>query len=317
MPKLMRAFASWAWRLYVTRMLRRALCDTGQLIRDLYLRDIKRTVASLVPLGLALLVLFRIDQGEVAGEEVTVMGAWLLVLVALIVALFLINLVMSPSRVARSAVSSALKPSEERAKGAESESATLRDQVGTLSAQVKELEGALQRDDLIRVTPTQSSGQTPVGSGNTVSETVAYLGVATADTNRPLLNCRIKLLDLQHHMASTNLQTQEVVERWDRDYFYAGQTYFFRWSGRDEALDAVDIHSQERASIARCLGATSGDLTTTRGPAGHIYHGDQYHLVVEVTAENAQPVTKEYRLQMIQGHSPLIEEWDESRTTWL
>jgi hypothetical protein len=158
----------------------------------------------------------------------------------------------------------------------------------------------------------------PTGQGgNTVSEVVAYLDVATADTNEPLRNCRVKLLDIHHYFAYTDRGRDQVVERWDKDNFYAGQTYFFRWSGRDESIDAVDISSQERATIARCLDSHSTELTTTAGPAGHLFHGDQYHLTVEITADNSRPITREYWLKMHQGKSDVIEEWDDSRTSWL
>ena len=175
----------------------------------------------------------------------------------------------------------------------------------------------IQTDDLIRATPSQASSLRPTGQGGaTVWEVVAYLDVATADTTKPLRNCRVKLLDLHHHMAYTDRNIGQVVERWDRDAFSAGQTYFFSWSGRHGSIDAVDIHSKERSSIARCLG-TRTELTTTAGAAGHIFHGDQYHLIVEITADNSRPVTREYWLRMHQGKSAVIEEWDDSRTTWL
>lgn len=187
---------------------------------------------------------------------------------------------------------------------------------GALRNQVASLEAAIQRDDLIRATPSQATSQRPMGQGNISTEIVAYLDVETAQISKSLRNCRIKLLDLFHYMAYTDRGKGVVVERWDRDTFYAGQTYFFRWSGRGQSVDAVDVSSRERAEIARCLG-TAVELTTTApGPVGHIFHGDQYHLTVEITADNSRPVEREYWLQMHQGGSAVFAEWDESRTTW-
>ncbi len=194
----------------------------------------------------------------------------------------------------------------------------VREFAATVQRQRESLEAVNQKDVLIQATPSQASSLRPTGrGGDTVSEIVAYLDVATTDTNKPLRNCRIKLLDLYHHMAYMDRNKGQVVERWDRDSFYAGQTYFFSWSGRDNSVDAVDVHSQERATIARCLGTTLTELTTTSGRVGHIFHGDQYHLTVEITADNSRPVTKEYWLRMHQGKSAVIEEWDDSRTSWL
>ncbi len=177
---------------------------------------------------------------------------------------------------------------------------------------------AVEKDraqQLIRVTPNQGSGSMPTGQGNTVSEIDAYLDVETIDQGRPLRNCRVKLLELEHYFAWTDRGTREAHESWVRDHFYQGQTYFFSWSGRPDTAEAVDVHRSERASIAKCVG-TRPELTTTVRPAGHLFHGDQYHLKVEVTADNSLPLVKEYRLQLYQGNQTIIEEWDDSRTTW-
>jgi len=148
----------------------------------------------------------------------------------------------------------------------------------------------------------------PTGQGTTVWEINAYLDVSTVDVNKPLHNCRIKLLELEHYFAFTDKGKGALIERWERDRFYQGQTYFFSWSGRPATLDAVDVHRSERASIAKCVD-TVPELTTTAGKVGHLFHGDQYHLIVEITADNSLPLTKEYWLQMHQGNRPVIEEW--------
>lgn len=200
----------------------------------------------------------------------------------------------------------------------ESNKASQEQELADLKARVASLDAQLTRDDLIEVSPSHASSLKPIGQGNTAREVVAYLDVQTADVNKPLRNCRVKLVELHHYLAVTDRNTREVIERWDRDSFYAGQTYFFRWSGRGSSIDAVDVHSRERASIARCVGTTATELTTTaEGPASHMFHGDQYHLVVEITADNSRPATRDYWLQLHQGDSPVIEEWDENRTTWL
>jgi len=190
--------------------------------------------------------------------------------------------------------------------------------VTDLKDRIAKLEATLECDDLIRATPIQVSSLRPTGQGQPAWEVLAYLDVETADRNKPLHNCRIKLLDLYHFHAFKERSGDEVqvVERWDRDTFYGGQTYAFCWSGRDSCVDAIDVHSKERASIARCLD-TRAELTTTSGSAGHLFHGDQYHLFVEITADNSRPVKKEYWLRMHEGSSPVIQEWDDSRTTWL
>ncbi|MDO8614857.1 MAG: hypothetical protein Q7T33_03850 [Dehalococcoidia bacterium] len=173
-----------------------------------------------------------------------------------------------------------------------------------------------QRPLLIGVTPNQAAGRNPVGGGNTVSEVVAYLDVAAIDENRPLRNCRVKLRELEHYFAWTDKSAGEVKESWGRDSFYVGHTYFFTWSGRGSSVDAIDIQSMERASIARCIN-TVPELTTTAGKVGHLFHGDQYRLTVEITADNSRPLTKSYWLQMHAGKSPVIKEWDDSQTSWL
>ncbi len=165
---------------------------------------------------------------------------------------------------------------------------------------------------LIRVTPNQVSSMKP-SQGTTVSEIDAYLDVATIDQGRPLRNCRVKFLELEHYLAWT--ESGVVKERWDRDPFYTGQTHFFSWSGRPDAVEAVDVPRSERACISKCIN-TRPEWTTTAGAVGHMFHGDQYHLTVEVTADNSLPLTKEYWLQMYQGSRLVIEEWDDSRTTW-
>lgn len=186
------------------------------------------------------------------------------------------------------------------------------------SEQVRE-GGALEENgpqQLIRVTPNQGSSMRPINQGRTVWEIDAYLDVETIDQSRPLRNCRVKLRDLKHHLAYTDKNKDAVIERWDQDPFYQGQTYFFSWSGRPYTVEAVDVHKSERASIAKCVD-TRPEWTTTAGAVGHMFHGDQYHLTVEVTADNSLPLTKEYWLQMHQGNRPVIEEWDDSRSTWL
>lgn len=185
---------------------------------------------------------------------------------------------------------------------------------GGLRERITELEAILDRDDLIRATPNKGSGSMPVRS-NTVTHVLAYLDVKTADCAKPLRSCRVKLIDLYHYSAYTDLNIGKVVERWDRDHFHAGQTWFFPWSGRTNSVDAVDIHSSERAVIASCL-ETNAELMTTGGPAGHIFHGDQYRLAIEITADNCRPFRRDYWLQLHQGDGPVIEEWDDSRTTW-
>ncbi len=120
-------------------------------------------------------------------------------------------------------------------------------------------------------------------------------------------------MELEHY--DTWKANGAVVERWSRDLFYQGQAYSFSWSGRPHTVDAVDVPRRERASIAKCVG-TRPELTTTAGAVCHLFYGDQYHLTVEITADNSLPLVKEYWLQMYQG-SPIIEEWDDSRTTWL
>lgn len=164
---------------------------------------------------------------------------------------------------------------------------------------------------LIRVTPNQGSNLTPTGQGDvTVWELDAYLDVETIDQSRPLRDCRIKLLELEHFETWIHKEKgkEAVIERWARDPFYQGQTYFFSWSGRPAAVDAVDVHSSERASIAKCAGVRP-ELTTTAGTVGYLFLGDQYHLTVEITADNSLPLTKEYWLQMIGGHQTIIEDW--------
>jgi len=147
------------------------------------------------------------------------------------------------------------------------------------------------------------------GQGTTVWEINAYLDVETIDQRKPLRNCRIKLLELEHRLAYTDKDKEAVIERWSRDSFYGGQTCFFSWSGRLQAVDAIDVHKSARASIAKCVD-TVPELTTTAGKVGHLFHGDQYHLTVEITADNSLPLTKEYWLQMHEGNRPVIEEWD-------
>lgn len=162
---------------------------------------------------------------------------------------------------------------------------------------------------LIRVTSNQGSNMRPTNQGTTVWEIDAYLDVETIDQRKPLRNCRIKLLELEHHLACTDKDKEAVIERWGRDSFYGGQACFFCWSGRPQTVDAVDVHKSERASIAKCVD-TVPELTTTAGKVGHLFHGDQYHLTVEITADNSLPLTKEYWLQMHEGNRPVIEEWD-------
>jgi hypothetical protein len=167
----------------------------------------------------------------------------------------------------------------------------------------------------LKVTPRQAGGRKPMAHGDTTSEIIAYLDIETTDENAPLRNCRVKLLELEHHTAWT--QEGEVKERWDRDSFYAGQTYFFSWSGRASSIEAVDIYKKERAVIARCVG-TRPELTTTQGAVGHLFHGDRYHLTVEITTDDSLPITREYCLQMHQGRDlPVIQEWDAGQTSWL
>jgi len=162
---------------------------------------------------------------------------------------------------------------------------------------------------LIRVTPNQGSNMRPTSQGTTVWEIDAYLDVETIDQRKPLRNCRIKLLELEHYYAYTDKDKEAVIERWNQDSFYGGQTCFFCWSGRPDTVEAVDVHKSERASIARCVD-TVPELTTTAGKVGHLFHGDQYHLIVEITADNSLPLTKEYWLKMHEGNGPVIEEWD-------
>ncbi len=174
-----------------------------------------------------------------------------------------------------------------------------------------------ERDNLIEVTPISVKGHVPLAHGDTASEVFAFLDVRTKSTAKPLEGCRVKLLDLHNYSAHTDMNQGKVIETWNRDYFYSGQTYFFSWSGRDKTVEAVDIHSQERAIVAGLRGSSSFQLATTSEAALHMYHGDQYHLFVEITAENSQPVLKEYWLQMHHGKSSVIEEWDHSKTSWL
>ena len=176
----------------------------------------------------------------------------------------------------------------------------------------KEKLAALEKDraqQLIRVTPNQGRGMKPTSQGTTVWEIYAYLDVETTDQGRPLRNCRIKLLELEHYLEWTDKDKEAVVGRWDRDSFYQGQTYFFSWSGRPDTVDAIEVSSGARATIAKLVG-TIPEWTTTKGAVGHLFHGDEYHLIVEVTADNSLPLTKEYWLQMLGGNQPIIEEWD-------
>lgn len=168
-------------------------------------------------------------------------------------------------------------------------------------------ENGLQQ--LIRVTPSEGKGMKPAGQGTTVWEIDAYLDVETIDQSRPLSNCRIKLLELEHYLRWTDKNKGKEMDSWVRDSFYQGQAYFFSWSGRPDTIEAVDIHKSERASIAKCIN-TRPELTTTAGAVCHLFYGEQYHLIVEVTAENSLPLTKEYWLQMFQGNRPVIEKWD-------
>ena len=163
---------------------------------------------------------------------------------------------------------------------------------------------------LIRVTPSQGSNMTPI-NGSTVWEIDAYLDVETIDQSRPLLNCRIKLLELEHFdtWIHKDKGKETVIERWSRDSFYQGQRYLFSWSGKSHTVEAVDVPRSERASIAKCVNQRP-EWTTTEGAVGHLFYGDQYHLIVEVTADNSLPLTKEYWLQMFGGNQPIIEEWN-------
>ena len=162
---------------------------------------------------------------------------------------------------------------------------------------------------LIRVTPNQGKNMRVTGPGTTVWEIDAYLDVETIDQGRPLRNCRIKLVELENYATWTDKNKDAMIERWSQDAFYQGQTYFFSWSGRPGTVEAVDVPKSERASIAKCVD-TRPELTTTVGKVGHLLYGDQYHLIVEVTADNSLPLTKKYWLQMVGGNQPIIEELD-------
>ena len=162
---------------------------------------------------------------------------------------------------------------------------------------------------LIRATPNQGQGLKPIGS-DTAWEIDAYLDVEPSDPRSPLRNCRIKLVEFEQRIAWTDNGVNKV--RWNRDTFYQGQTYYFSWSGKASSVDAVDIHKSERAIIAKCVNQAP-ELTTTAGKVGHLFYGDEYHVIVEITADNSLSLTKEYWLQMYQHTGPVIEEWDASR----
>ena len=175
-------------------------------------------LASVLAVVFAVLSFWR-DEGpadaqppQLVADALDWLPWWTWILVTLVAALFVV-------------MESAYKLSEAAAEQSAKTSATLRNQIVSLEA-------VIQRDDLIRVTPSQATSHRPMGQRNISSEVIAYLDVETAEAGNPLRNCRIKLTDLFHHMAYTDRGKGVVVERWDRDTFYAGQTYFFRWSGR-------------------------------------------------------------------------------------
>ncbi len=166
---------------------------------------------------------------------------------------------------------------------------------------------------LIKATPRGGENMRPTGGGVTSWEVDAYIDVETLDEGEPLRNCRIKLVDLLHRNDWTEKSTREVHVSWTRDPFYQGQTYFFGWSGRPNQVDAVDVPRRETATVARSID-THPQWTTTLGAVGRLFDGDQYHLFVEITADNSLPLSKEYWLQMRQvvlgSAGSVIEDWE-------
>ena len=53
---------------------------------------------------------------------------------------------------------------------------------------------------------------------------------------------------------------------------------------------------------------------TTTETIGHMNHGDQYRVKVEITADNSLPLQGDYWVRIgIGGDRPVIEDWDDAK----
>lgn len=288
MRSVLRASIGWAWRSYAGRMLRRASRDTWQLISDLYFHDIKRTIASAIPPAIALGLLFLVGQGEVAGEEVTIMGALMLVLAAFVVVLFLVSLFMSPSRVARSAVANAVEPVERNAAIVAAEVETLRGVAATLATRIEELEEA-------RV--PKLTAECHVERGLPLGErlSLAYL-VLTNQGEQGIQNAHAQLRVVEHWGYLSNDEHKPC-----RDTMYKHQDVFLKWDASESRTHSF----QAEAKLRVALGVKGTGNVIFQAVQGGLSPEAQlftiYELDVTIAADNYPALKVKLYLRMVES----------------